>query len=504
MQRLTLTGRVTPEDRARQPVLGLPFEVPAGTSAIHVAYQHEGGSLLDLGLGDPRLGPFPSERGFRGWSGGARREVFVATDDATPGYLPGPLPAGTWQVLLGLARVAQGGCAYRVEVTLHDPSDARVADARAVDTQAADARDATGATPDATPSAPRPSGPAWYAGDLQAHTHHSDAAGSLDELAAAARARILDFVAVTDHNTVSHHRAIAAYDAAREGAPLLIPGEEVTTYRGHANVWGARDWVDFRTMNEHGVARAAERARELGGLFSVNHPKPHNDCLGCEWEYDVPDAAEAFEAWQGPWPQRNWASLARYDAELAAGRRLTLVGGSDRHQPAGPDPDPPALQVGSPTTFVWAEACTTEAILAGIRRGRVFVGEGPEGPSVILRGPTADMGQVEETAPPVRLHADVRAAEGATLRWVGPDGPLRSVDIDDADFEDACTLNDPPRFVRLEVVARDPDAATRAMADTLALDPARTEALHGEMRGRPWVRALSNPLYFPGREGATP
>jgi len=51
----------------------------------------------------------------------------------------------------------------------------------------------------------------------------------------AAVARGLDFIAVTDHSTQSH------YDAERELQPyfddiLLLPGREITTYRGHANV----------------------------------------------------------------------------------------------------------------------------------------------------------------------------------------------------------------------------------------------------------------------------
>ena len=40
---------------------------------------------------------------------------------------------------------------------------------------------------------------------------------------------------ITDHNTISHLAEIAQYQG--EG-PLLIPGQEITTYYGHANAWG--------------------------------------------------------------------------------------------------------------------------------------------------------------------------------------------------------------------------------------------------------------------------
>ncbi len=57
--------------------------------------------------------------------------------------------------------------------------------------------------------------------------------------------RGLDFIAVTDHNTISQ------YDALRELQPyfdqlLFIPGREVTTFQGHANVFGITRFVDYR------------------------------------------------------------------------------------------------------------------------------------------------------------------------------------------------------------------------------------------------------------------
>lgn len=480
MHALALTGRVTPDDGVGAAVLGLPFEVPAGTTRIDVAYRHDEGHVLDLGLADPGFRAFPAREGFRGWSGGARTHAFVATDEATPGYLPGPIPTGTWYVLLGLARVT-GPCDYRIELTLS--SDPR--------------RTAPPFEPDLRVRA----GPGWYAGDLQAHTDHSDARGSLDDLVAAAVARGLDFVAVTDHNTVSHHREIAARPAH---GPLLIPGEEVTSYRGHANVWGARGWVDFRAHDDATMDEVVRQAHALGGLFSVNHPKAQPGCIGCDWQFAIPGDADAFEAWQGPWPLRNWESLARYDASLAAGRRPTLVGGSDRHQPARPDPDPPILQVGSPTTWIWAESLSVPGLLDGVRRGRVCVGEGPRGPRLDLSGPDTAMGGSLPTNGSCRVVAEVRGARGDSLRWVGPTGVVREVEIAADTFEDVWTVARPPTFLRAEVVAHDADL--RAAACSAALDAAaRAGREVGAMRrelaaslGRPWLRCLSNPLYGPG------
>ena len=68
---------------------------------------------------------------------------------------------------------------------------------------------------------------------------------TVPELAVHAVSRGLDFVAVTDHNTVSHHRELGSASAAY--GVTLVPGQEVTTPRGHAGVLGDTGWIDFRT-----------------------------------------------------------------------------------------------------------------------------------------------------------------------------------------------------------------------------------------------------------------
>ena len=65
---------------------------------------------------------------------------------------------------------------------------------------------------------------------------HSDGVLTVAELAALAAERGLDFIAVTDHNTVSHHAELAA--AGRRYGITLLPGQEVTTDGGHAGALG--------------------------------------------------------------------------------------------------------------------------------------------------------------------------------------------------------------------------------------------------------------------------
>ncbi len=466
----TFRGTVTRQDRARAHILYLPFSVKAGTARIDVSYSFTGGeSILDLGLADPGLGPFPATEGFRGWSGSARRQVHVAATDATPGYIPGRLQPGKWHVLLGLARVSASGCEYTVTVRT-TPGRTRP-----------DSETTKEASPDPAP-------PAWLPGDLQSHTHHSDAKGSVRDLIHAARARGLRFLAVTDHNTFSHHAELRELTSAEL---VLIPGTEVTTYRGHANVWGVDGFVDFRVRDDADIDALVRQVHGRGGLFSVNHPKATPDCIGCDWEFEVPQGADAFEAWQGPWAARNWESLARFDDCLRSGQRLTLVGGSDRHQPPQPDSDPALLQVGSPTTWLHASG-SVGSLLNALRAGKAFVSESPAGPRINLTAGEVAMGEeyVAQSGT-ARMRARVLGAAGDRLAWVAADGVVRAAAITAQDFSDEFDWEIRGPFMRAEVIAVDSLASlTRGWH---RLGPAADAA---EVLQRPWRRALSNPVYF--------
>ena len=102
------TGRWTLEDRFDAAWHYLPVEVKPGTAGLRVEldYERAAGTVLDLGC----LGP----RGFRGWSGNARESFVITREGATPGYLPGELEAGTWQVMIGVHRVPPDGVRYQL------------------------------------------------------------------------------------------------------------------------------------------------------------------------------------------------------------------------------------------------------------------------------------------------------------------------------------------------------------------------------------------------------
>ncbi|WP_207211992.1 CehA/McbA family metallohydrolase [Promicromonospora panici] len=358
--------RLFVDDQIENRYLEVPFELPAGgTPALEVtlAYNQDA-AVIDLGCRDP-------ER-WRGWSGGARSRFVIAPDAATPGYEPGELVAGQWAVVLGLHAMP----AEPVDVTVTVSTGV---DAGEVEDEPPAPPPPSGIAPGRTRlgrDLPAPDGLTWYAGDLHAHTTHSDGTLSIAQLTAAAAGRGLDFLAVTDHNTVSHHPHLPAVGAAYD--LCLLPGQEVTTHAGHANAFGDIGWVDFRRPAAQWLSDVEER----GGLLSVNHPVQDD----CGWLYPV--RTGYLELWHiswfldltatGPWAYLR--ALAGAAGAPGATERPVFLGGSDFHTPDQGYPP------GTPTTWVAAEDRTPEAILDAVRHGRTAISRFPgPGEPVLVR-----------------------------------------------------------------------------------------------------------------------
>jgi hypothetical protein len=380
-------GRWTPQDRASSVWHYVDFDVPAGCPGVRVDLSFDrAAGVLDLGLIDPA--------GWRGWSGGARDQVLIGPSSATPGYLNRGVPAGQWQVVLGLHRVAAAGVEFHLTVTAEP---------------VVVAPPALVAVPERRPRRVLPSvdGLSWLAGDLHAHTLHSDGALSIDELAALAADNGLDFLAITDHNTVSHHEFLPAA-GARYGVALL-PGQEVTTADGHANAFGDIGWIDFREPADRWAADVARH----GGLLSINHPLRGD----CSWRHALSTMAPLGEVWHSSWlDRRDGGPVAWW---LAAGYP-TPVGGSDWHRP-GTDAAP-----GTPTTWV---ACADGDVLGGLAAGRTAISAGYAEP-LLLRVGDELVAMAADGAMLVCPHGRRTPVRGDRASFAGHDGP-HLIELDD-------------------------------------------------------------------------
>jgi hypothetical protein len=367
-------GRWSLPDRFASVWQYLPVDVPPGATGLRAELEFDRtAATLDLGC----IGP----AGFRGWSGGARRSFVITKAQATPGYLPGELEPGTWQVMIGLYRMPVDGIEYRVTAEVTGAGAGLAPEPR------------PGPVPPLTQRPPHRDLPAaaghrWLAGDLHTHTVHSDGAMTVSELARFAVGQGLDFIAITDHNTISHHAELPA--AAQAHQIILVPGQEVTTIAGHASAFGDLGWIDFRRTADSWL----EATERHGGLLSINHP------IGGHVSWTIPMARRPplIEVWHWSWLDPRWtSSLAWW---LAWDPAAIPVGGSDWHRP-GSDAPP-----GSPTTWIETAAAEPEALLDGLRAGRTAISATRDGPVLL------------------RVDGELVAADAEGTILAGPDGPF--------------------------------------------------------------------------------
>ncbi len=228
--------------------------------------------------------------------------------------------------------------------------------------------------------------PGWYGGDFHTHTHHSDGALTPPELAALARREGMDFLTITDHNTLAAYPHFGAHEDL-----CIIPGLEVTYSAGHYNVFGLAHPAPWQETVTHGPIVINPVASDIdpdellaqsaaaGLLNSINHP------LLPPWAWLMAETdlrhVHCVEIWNDPsWPDNrvgNPLAVEMWTRWLNAGHRITAIGGSDYHRPINkPGTIKPPDRLGSPRTYVYANELSAAAILDGLRRRQCYVSMG--------------------------------------------------------------------------------------------------------------------------------
>jgi predicted metal-dependent phosphoesterase TrpH len=333
----------------------VPFTVPAGIHRITVdfSYTHrQEKTTLNIGIHDPN--------GFRGQSGSNKDHFTIGPADATPSYIPGTIPSGQWKFLISVSSIRPELTShYRVEIRFNSPLEDSSFTLTPLEIETR-----------------------WYRGDLHMHTAHSDGScvnqsGNrvpcpLFLTAQAAAVRGLDFIAISDHNSLAH------YAEMRELQPyfskmLLIPGREMTTFYGHFNAFGITQYVNYLVAEKGGrtIDEAVADIRAQGGIVTINHPMSPTDerCRGCGWGPPGPVDLTKFAGVEAVNANRVMSPF--WDEQIAKGYRLTAIGGSDNHEALKGEEVPSAI--GHPTTVVRATELSVAGILGGIRAGHVFI-----------------------------------------------------------------------------------------------------------------------------------
>lgn len=300
----------------------VPFEVGPEIERIEVSYHFPfggGGSVIDLGV---------AQNGrMRGWTGSERGHITLEEDRATPGYDLGPL-AGHWHVVLGIVKI---GPACKVDLQIRLVAKA----------------------------------PRWLAGELHSHSEHSDGGVTVLDAIHRARASRLDFMAITDHNTVSQN-------IIRPDDPdiLVIPAMELTSFYGHTNFLGVvRPVEDWRCRSPQDVADKMAEARANGATIVINHP--FQNSAGGRWQSGFDVAFDAYEIWNGNWSAMNEEGLAFWQELLVSGRRIPATGGSDFHLKN-------RRRHGRPANRMQSHSTSIQGILEAVRAGRNVVAFAPD------------------------------------------------------------------------------------------------------------------------------
>lgn len=352
---MTLTRRIEP--REERQLLRVPLELEPDIETLHLSYTYqrhreetdENGRVVRREINTVDLA-LENEMGLQiGASGGARQEITLHENYATPGYLPSPITPGTWQIILGAYHVAPEGCEVTLQITLHRKQ-----------TQ-------------------------LLRGDCHTHTEHSDGRYSVDALIDRARQDRLDFLFITDHNSMSSNRLLRSYPDL-----TVMPGCEATYYGGHFNFLGIERPMDGYFANGREEVLAVMReGRRRGALTSLNHPVNG----GCPWTfgYEAEEvSADLVEVWNGPFDAYNAGSVAMWHEQLCKGRRWPAIGGSDCHR------DELMRIPATPATFLYARSRSGSDILEALRQGHVFIGMDMQAPRIWMQVGQAFMGDLYE------------------------------------------------------------------------------------------------------------
>ena len=208
--------------------------------------------------------------------------------------------------------------------------------------------------------------------DLHAHSRYSpDSRLEPVEIVKAAKARGMDGIAITDHNTVEG--VAQAREYGRSIGVLVVRGTEVSAQKGHILAYGVAEALP----RDRPCTETVEAVLAVGGVPVAAHPYRFWSGLGEEVTVGAPFAAYEVQ---------NARTLGRGNAQaraLAARMGVGATGGSDAHF---------LFEVGRAVTVV--ESASTEAeVLEALRSGRTRAEGIDRGAGATVRYVTKCVGQ---------------------------------------------------------------------------------------------------------------
>ncbi|NLV43231.1 MAG: CehA/McbA family metallohydrolase [Candidatus Hydrogenedentes bacterium] len=301
----------------------------------------------------------------------------------------------------------------------------------------------------------------WYCGELQAYSSAGTGTEDVASLVKRAEKANLDFLAITDRNTL----AAADDPAYRSDRLACLPAMEWgTNEKGIALVYGPRTMLEPPTSV---MAAQAEciRVQAQGGAWAIAHPA----FPGKPWQWGL-SFVNGVQVWFRGWREAppmslqhlgeaakerkdgelihsiaaaaaaiNFGELSAngqgnlfYDYELVRGLMAGIIGGSGSGSPKVP--------LGRPLTYIHTRELSVPALLEGLRLGRTYVSSGPDGPKIyfgadVLSDGKTDVGigGIIPLNVEVSFEVAVENALGMKLQVIENGRPIRTIPINSND-----------------------------------------------------------------------
>ena len=202
-----------------------------------------------------------------------------------------------------------------------------------------------------TPSSPQPvlDHPYHdYVGVIHIHTKYSDGAGTFEEIARIANSQHLDYLVVTDHNTL---KPLRDGKQGWHGMTLVLVGMEISTRGGHYVAMNVTEEINRDKLDTQQIIDEVNRQ---GGLGFIAHPY-FKKRRWTDWSVHGMAGIEAYNVahdtldenkmrlvmWTFGMPvepfyasilDRPYDPLNKWDQMIARHGRLTGIGSSDAHE----------------------------------------------------------------------------------------------------------------------------------------------------------------------------
>jgi hypothetical protein len=173
--------------------------------------------------------------------------------------------------------------------------------------------------------------------ELHNHTTESDSSMTPLELTEFMLSDQVDAFAITDHNTISGHRKIAALLEENNFPIQCIYGMEYTTYYGHILCLNLKEYVSWENVNLHKPELLFLAAKEKKALVGIAHPFSygHPFARGCRFDMKITDytSIDFIEIFNNPEPlhEVNERGLLWWESLVLEGKKLAFTCGMDLH-----------------------------------------------------------------------------------------------------------------------------------------------------------------------------